>query len=159
MIRKISNKDEINLLLSIVETHSSLPENLDRSKKRLLTELNELGSNRDIYIKLENELPIAMIQIIYNNADNDPDLADSKSIAHVHDLEVLKSSEGQGYGKEMMAFIESEVIKKGIKRLTLGVDSPNVRAVKLYNYLGYSTFKEEEGRVPEERLLLMCKDL
>ncbi len=159
MIRKILDRKEINLLLSIVETYSDSIEDLSQSKKRLQSELDELENNRDIYVKIKDDLPVAMIQIIYNNADNDPDLANGKEVAHIHDLEVHSNLQGKGIGKEMMTFIEGEVSQKKIRRLTLGVDSPNKRAVNLYKKLGYTVFKEKEGRLPEEKLLLMRKDL
>lgn len=158
-IKKNDHEGNFKLLISIAETHSNSNEHLENIKARLCRELEEIEDNRDIFIKRQENQPIAIIQIIYKNADNDPDLADGEKIAHIHDLEVHKSFQKQGVGRYMMEFAEKYAKQKGIEKLTLGVDSTNSRAVKLYNGIGYKVFKKEEGRTPDEELLLMSKSL
>ena len=158
-MKKLTDKNEIFLLVDIASTHLISDIEKSNSKKRLLRELDEIDDNRDIYIKLDNKKPIAMIQLIYKNADNDTELANGLDIAHIHDLEVRKELQGLGIGREMVRFIEEVARKQKIKTLTLGVDSTNSRAIKLYESMGYNKFKEEDGRTPKEKLYLLNKTL
>ena len=158
-MKKLTDKNEIFLLVDIASTHLISDIEKSNSKKRLLRELDEIDDNRDIYIKLDNKKPIAMIQLIYKNADNDTELANGLDIAHIHDLEVRKELQGLGIGREMVRFIEEVARKQKIKTLTLGVDSTNPRAIKLYESMGYNKFKEEAGRTAEEKLYLLNKTL
>lgn len=158
-INKIANTCEIDSLLSIVETYSKTTEQLKLSKKQLLEELSETGDNRLIFVGLKDDVIVAMIQIILKNADNNPDLANGKDIAHVHNLQVRNDLQGQGIGQEMMAFAEDKARQMGNKILTLGVDDWNERAINFYKKLGYEVFKEAPGRSPEETCSLMRKSL
>jgi len=158
-IREITNIDNIDILLSIIETYTTDTEQLQASGKQLLEELGEAGDNRHIFIGEENGVVVAMIQIIIKNADNDPDYANGREIAHVHNLQVRKNLQGQGIGLQMMEFIEEKARQMGKKILTLGVDDCNNRAIRLYKKLAYEVFKESPGRFPEERVLSMRKEL
>ena len=59
----------------------------------------------------------------------------------------------------MMAFAEDKARQMGKLSLTLGVDDSNERTVDLYRRLGYVVFKEEPGRTPDEKCLMMRKSL
>ena len=155
----ISTNKELSFLLDIGLTNLNTDSERENISKRLANEIKEIGANRDIFIKIMNGQAVAMIQIIYKNADNDPDLANGVDVAHIHDLEVRKDLHGHGIGKQCVQDLETFAIGKSVRVLTLGVDSTNTKAMKLYHNLGYRIFKEEEGRVPEEKLYLMKKVL
>ncbi|RKX27227.1 MAG: hypothetical protein DRP47_06885 [Candidatus Zixiibacteriota bacterium] len=158
-IEEITNTSDIDKLLSIVETYSKTTEELNLSKKQFLKELGEAGNNRHIFIGFKDDVVVAMIQIILNNADNDPNLANGKDIAHLHNLQVRNELQGNGFGKQMIAFAEDKARQMGKKVLTLGVDDFNERAIDLYKKLGYEIFKESLGRFPGERCFDMKKAL
>lgn len=158
-MKKLINKKDIYLLTDIAYSILSSEKDHRNSKERLLRELDELGNNRDFFVKIKNKKPLAMIQLIYRNADNDPELANGTNIAHIHDLEVRKEMQNQGIGREVVKFIELYAKEHKITILTLGVDSFNIIAIKLYESMGYIKFKEEEGRTADEKLYLLKKEL
>ena len=63
----------------------------------------------------------------------------------------------QGIARKTMTFVEQISKELGKTILTLGVDDFNTSAVLLYEILGYTVFKTEPGRNPNETLLLMRK--
>lgn len=158
-INEVTNSDAVESLLSIVSTHINDAEHLAASKKQLLQELGEVQHNRHIYIAYENEIVVAMAQLVMKNADNDPELANGIDIAHVHNLQVRSELQGRGIGKRMMAYIEDKARALRKTTLTLGVDDTNERAIGLYHKLGYKQFKTEPGRTPDEECLVMKKSL
>jgi ribosomal protein S18 acetylase RimI-like enzyme len=145
--------------MSIVETYQKTAEQLEASRKQLLKEISELGDNRLIFVGREDDVIVAMIQIILKNADNDPDYANGKEIAHVHNLQVRNDRQGEGFGCDMMDFIEDKAREMGKRILTLGVDGVNERAINLYKRLGYEVFKEGPGQFPGETGYSMRKKL
>lgn len=157
-IRELT-EDDIDLMVKIAATYAKDPEQLDGIRAQFSKELSELGANRHIYGAFIENKSVAMIQLVVNNADNDPEQADGKTIASTHNFQVHKSFQGQGIGAKMMSFIEDQARKLGKKTLTLGVDDVNSRAIELYLRLGYEQFKIAEGRVPEESCLVMKKQL
>lgn len=157
-IRELSDLDDVDILIGIATTYPKTQEQLLAVKKQLLQELSEVGENRKIYVGYENDNPIAMIQLIVENADNDPELADGNKIAHIHNLQVRSNLQNQGIGKKMMTFIENKAKKLGKQVVTLGVDDINVIALHIYKKIGYHTFKTEPGRTKNEKCLLMKKD-
>ncbi|MFH1723159.1 MAG: GNAT family N-acetyltransferase [Elusimicrobiota bacterium] len=159
MMKRLASKNDINVLTDIAYTRLDTRDERLRSRRRLLRELDESGGNRDFYVKFEKDEPLAMIQLVYKNADGDPELANGGDIAHIHDLEVRKEMQRRGIGREMVGSIETLAKEKGIKTLTLGVDRANLRAIKLYESMGYVRFKEEEGRTPEEKAYSLKKTI
>ena len=151
--------DDIDLMADISSTHSHSNEENEGSRKQFLHELSEIGSNRFIFGAFVDNKPAAMIQLVVNNADNDPEQADGDKVASVHNLQVCKSLQGQGIGAKMMFFIEEQARKRGKEILTLGVDDVNLRAIELYKRLGYKQFKADTGRTPGEFCLIMKKHL
>lgn len=123
------------------------------------TEFLELGDNREIYIMFEQSQPIAAVQIILKNADADPELANGRTIAHVHHLRVASNRRREGIGRTLMLSMESQYRTKGFQMLTLGVDNWNETAIRFYNDLGYTLFKEEPGRTPDEIVHYLRKSL
>lgn len=158
-IEEITDKSDIGLLVSIANSYPKTTEEIERSKQQLSAELDEAGDNRHLYVAFEQDSALAMIQIVLNNADNDPELANGAEIAHLHNLQVKKDLQGQGIGRRMMIFIETKGRELGKSTLTLGVDDVNARAIRLYEKLGYELFKSEPGRIPTEKSLCMKKQI
>lgn len=152
------DRNDINKVLSIVATFGADEQGLFKIQEYIKEELNELGDNRVLYF-LEESSVIAMVQLIFKNADDDPDLANGKDIAQVHSLQVSKIEHRRGYGYKFMQLLELEAKSLGIIKLTLGVDSDNEKAMNLYRKLNYTLMKTLEGRTPDVKLHCMQKQL
>ncbi|MEA9356999.1 GNAT family N-acetyltransferase [Bacteriovorax sp. PP10] len=152
------NPNDIHKVMSIVATFGANAENIIKIRDYIKNELKELADNRILYL-LEDIEPVAMVQLILKNADNRPELANGKEIAHIHALQVSKTHHRQGYGLKLMQLLELEAIARGVKTLTLGVDSDNEKALNLYKKLNYSLMKTLEGRTPEVQLHYLQKRL
>ena len=153
----------INQNLEFIETILK-PFDFEESKRDIIfnnfrNELKEIGENRVFYVGEVDTSPVSTGQMVLKNAHNAPQLANGIDIAHVHNLWTKKDCQRMGYAKLLMEHLEKNAIKRGVKILTLGVDDFNQAAISLYKKLGYSTFKEELGRTPEEKLFLMRKFL
>ena len=158
-ILKINELIQIEDLLKIRASYPIEDTDLELLSNRYLFELNE-NYNRVFFLGFDNEnSPSAYVQLIIKNADNDPDLADGNQIAHIHDLRVRSDLQGKGFGKALIKHLEVESYLRGIKLLTLGVDSWNSRAIRFYENLGYAKFKEEPGRTEDEICYFMRKPL
>jgi ribosomal protein S18 acetylase RimI-like enzyme len=110
------------------------------------------SSSRKFFVLIdESNAPAAFVQLLLLNVDNDPDLADGATVAHIHDLRVRQDFQRKGYGKQLMGFVELEAARVyKIEKLTLGVDNWNKAAVSFYENLNYSPLKVAPGRTPEE---------
>lgn len=159
ILRISTNHDDIEQAMKIVATFGANEEELNKIKKYISNEFRELGNNRILYF-LEKDLePIGMVQLILKNADEDPNLANGKDVAHVHTLQISKQHHRKGYGYKLMQLLEQEAQKQGILKLTLGVDSDNEKAIRLYEKLNYSLLKIAEGRTPQVKLYYLQKDI
>lgn len=126
---------------------------------RYISELRE-KDNRVFFLGFDQESsPFGYVQLITRNADNDPELADGRQIAHIHDLRVKKDLQGKGFGRGLIKYLEDEARLRGIKTLTLGVDNWNSRAIQFYKNLGYIEFKQEPGRTADESVICMQRSL
>lgn len=158
-IIELTNLNEVDVLIEIASTYPKTQEELLAIKKELQKDLSEAGDNRHIYVCYDNDVCVAMIQLILKNADNDPEYANGKDIAHVHNLQVRKDRQSECIGKLIMDYIENKAKEMGKKVLTLGVDGDNDRAIKLYKNRNYEIFRKDKGRTPDEWGYAMKKEL
>lgn len=158
-IREITDTSKLESLLLLIASYPHSDEEMAAVRKQVLKELSEIGDNRYVFGAFRNNEMIAFVQLILKNADNDPDLANGKDMAHVHHLRVRQDLQGDGVGRQMMTFIEEKARHLGKTTLTLGVDNWNKRAIDIYVRSGYVAFKEEQGRTPDEKGFSMRKSL
>lgn len=154
-----TNRNDIEKAMSIVATFGGTTENLITIEAYIANELCELGENRSLFFLENGNEVVGMVQLIWKNADEDPELADGKDIVHVHALQISKHHNRKGYGYKLMLLLEKEAKGQGILKLTLGVDGDNEKALGLYNKLGYSILKVTEGRASGEKLFYMQKNI
>ncbi|MBU3201800.1 GNAT family N-acetyltransferase (plasmid) [Clostridium estertheticum] len=84
----------------------------------------EFLDNKDnLFLLLDNEKLIASV-IVYNNGIID-------------DVYVLPSYQGKGYGKKTMQFAINKTIENGSSHTSLGAIDWNIRALNLYQSLGF----------------------
>ena len=62
----------------------------------------------------------------------------------VHRIYVLKSHQGQGFGKEMFDFAMQEAVKRGFFWVWLGVWEKNFKAQNFYFKYGFERFSEHK---------------
>jgi ribosomal protein S18 acetylase RimI-like enzyme len=158
-ITQSTSRGDITTVLEVLASYVLDVEELQEHKSVLERELAELGDNRLLYIAWEDSRPAGVVQLLLRHADNDPQLADGVTVAHVHHLRVLYDRRRQGIGRKLMEFVESEARLMGYRRLTLGVDSWNTDALAFYRSLGYDVVKEEPGQLPETTLYYLQRDL
>ncbi|HLE11847.1 MAG TPA: GNAT family N-acetyltransferase [Bacteriovoracaceae bacterium] len=154
---KIKPDFSIEPIREIINSFKFPTEKVSMIENGFKSELKEAEDNRMIFVGKEHNLTLVMVQLILNNADNDPELANSTNIAHIHNLRVRMDFHRQGIARKTMTFVEQISKELGKTILTLGVDDFNTSAVLLYEILGYTVFKTEPGRNPNETLLLMRK--
>jgi ribosomal protein S18 acetylase RimI-like enzyme len=158
-ITQSTSRDDISFVLEVLASYAPSEDELREQRRVLECELAELGDNRLLYIAWADERPVGVVQLLLNHADNDPQLADGVSVAHVHHLRVLHDMRRQGTGRRLMEFIDNEAQRMGYRQLTLGVDSWNTNALAFYGALGYEVMKEEAGQFPETTLYYLRRDL
>ncbi len=157
--RQSIDPSEINKVMEVASSFGGNEEELTRIKAYIETELVELGENRILFILSQGIKTVGIVQLLTKRADEDPDLADGKSTAHVHALQIAKDHQRKGLGLMMMQELEVFAEISGFTRLTLGVDGDNDGALKLYEKLGYKRLKEAEGRETSIPLFYLFKDL
>jgi ribosomal protein S18 acetylase RimI-like enzyme len=150
-LKSSSGISDIDQVMKIVATFGADDENLAKIKEYILTELRELGENRVLYFLESGPDVVGMVQIIFKR--------DEENTAHVHGLQVAKDKHRLGYGEHLMRLVEQKVQEAGVRRLTLGVDADNEKALNLYKKLGYSRFKVIEGRSSGVDLYYLQKSL
>ncbi len=155
---RIATASDLRYFVEILSEDLDADELTD-ARNTVTREFLEIGSNRDIYILFQESAPLAVVQVILNHADDDPDLADGRTTAHIHHLRVRKQHRRLGIGRQLMSDIESRYREHGFRQLTLGVDNWNDPAIRFYNSLGYRVFKTEAGRTPDEIVFYMRKEL
>ncbi len=157
---RVLNRDEgVEFIQAIIEPFDFSKEKHAIVIRNFENESKEIDNNRIFFIGSRGNIPVSTVQLILNNADNDPELANGFDTAHIHNLWVRKDQHRRGLAEKIMLEVESYAKTQGLKILTLGVDDYNSPAISLYTKLGYSIFKEVEGRTPQEKLFLMRKAL
>lgn len=79
--------------------------------------------------------------------------------AHVMNIAVHPEQRGRGYGREIMAYIESVCVEEGLNRLLLEVGRRNAAARSLYRKFGFSSigFRKQYYAAIKDDALVMEK--
>ena len=149
-IEEVYDENIIEDLISIAMTHTDGASAIARVEAALRKELAECGGNRRFFLAYDDDAPEAFVELVFNHADNDPELANGEDVAHAHNLQVKKDRQGRGIGTAMMRHIEQAAAAMGKRKLTLGVDFVNTRARRLYDRLAYVHMKDVSGPTPEQ---------
>ncbi|WP_116190843.1 GNAT family N-acetyltransferase [Paenibacillus taihuensis] len=87
---------------------------------------------RVTYIALDSLSPVGMIRVNWVNKDT----------AVIHDLCVLTSQQGRGYGREILAGVVKLLLEQKCSTIRLGVVTENRRALNLYHSVGFEITAE-----------------
>lgn len=132
-------------MMEVMGSYAESDRDLNRKRDSVTKELRECGDNRRVFVAYESGTPVAFIELVIHRADNDPELADGREVAHVHNLQVRKDAQGRGIGTALMCYLERKASQMGKSKLTLGVDVSNARARRLYEWLGWQHMKDLRG--------------
>lgn len=86
---------------------------------------------------------IGQVFVQYSSAKQE--LADGENRAYVHSFRVKHSFRGTGLGSKLMHVVETDLIKRGFKQVTLNVSYTNPGARRLYIHLGYRVVGPDPG--------------
>jgi len=67
----------------------------------------------------------------------------AKPLLNIHDIAVSPAARGQGIGRKLLAAVEAEARALGCCKVTLEVRSDNVRAMGLYQSVGFKSSEPE----------------
>jgi ribosomal protein S18 acetylase RimI-like enzyme len=70
------------------------------------------------------------------------DLAKGRNAGVIWRLATHPQLQGLGLATRLIARLESTAVRRGVRRLRLGVEKENLRALRLYKHLGYQTIGE-----------------
>lgn len=84
--------------------------------------------------RLEDGTPLGFIYV-----GTAVDFFTSERHAHIKDVVVARVGEGQGVARRLLAAAEEWAKKRGYRFITLSVFPQNLRALQLYEHVGYST--------------------
>ncbi len=74
-----------------------------------------------------------------------PELADGFHRAYLYGFRIKPKYRGQGLGKQVIDHIESDLLKRNFRILTLNVAKNNRRAQSFYRECGFSSVADEPG--------------
>lgn len=93
------------------------------------------------------EIPVVGIiaQVFIQLICNRKELADGYSRAYLYSFRVQSNYRRQGLGSLMIRHVESDLLKRGFRFLTLNVARENVEAIRLYLRHGFAIVASEPG--------------
>lgn len=111
---------------------------------------------RIIYgVELNGEV-VATIQLVLRMRGREG-VADGKNVAFLHHGRVREDARGEGVGTFMIEFLVDEAREMGFNVVMLSVLVHNVRAIRLYNRIGFSEAARMEAKNGKELIRMMKK--
>ncbi len=86
----------------------------------------------------------ATAAISKNVAQNSEGLID-KDITYLFAFRTNEEYRRKGYFSKLYKFIEEDLVKRGYKKLKLGVEHKNTQNLEIYNHLGFTRFRKENS--------------
>lgn len=99
---------------------------------------------KKVYLVVEVNGKIAGQIIIDWRVLKDETKSDGVTRAYLYSFRVFPPYRSRGLGTAMIGFCEKYLTGKGFKAATIAVEKNNPRALKLYEKLGYKTYKDED---------------
>lgn len=113
-----------------------------RNLMRLSFEDHQTG--KKVYLVAEMEGKIAGQIVIDWRILVDKEKSDGVERAYLYSLRVFPPYRNKGLGTKMILFCENFLKERNFKFATIACERKNLRALKLYERLGYKIFKEED---------------
>lgn len=103
------------------------------------------NGNIDIFVLYENSVLIGELRVMYENRDEN--FAVRGRRAYLFAFRIHKDFRNKGYGKYLLKTVLNVLKEKGYCEFTVGVEDDNLRAVHVYQDMGFNEFvlrKQEE---------------
>lgn len=145
-IYSILSEEKEWLIRSISETDLKLLEwgiHFRRYRKLMRLSFEDHLLEKKVYLVVEVKGKIAGQIIIDWRVLVDKEKSDGVERAYLYSFRVFPPYRGKGLGTEMIHFCEDFLKDRNFKYATLACERKNVRALRLYERLGYKIFKEE----------------
>jgi ribosomal protein S18 acetylase RimI-like enzyme len=106
--------------------------------------MGQLEGNRYLLVADMQGFPIGRVFI--GRIGQNLMLSDGYERGYLYSLQVMSLFQGQGIGTSLITRAESYLMREGFRIATIGVSKKNLRALRLYQRLGYAIFDEDEGK-------------
>jgi len=127
MIRKAKKKDWVSIAKIFLRESTKAPYNQKWTDKTAFDKFKDGLKNQDVFV-VEIDSKIIGFVIISTTSDKEKRFLD--------EFWIKKEHQGQGFGKEIMKFVERFYKSNGVKKLELVADR-RANAFKFYKKLGY----------------------
>ena len=84
-------------------------------------------------------------QLFVSFSNNNPGMFNGWNRAYIYGFRIRPEFRNQGIGTAMMDWVESDLMDRGISRVTLNVAQENPNALRLYERIGYRIVGYEAG--------------
>ncbi len=112
-----------------------------------------------VAFKLLYTCPQSLVRLARNLKKTGGDEIDNSTYAELYSIGVCSQSQGQGIGKELLSASESEILKRGIRRLSLTTDYyNNDSTLAFYRSMGYEVMYVFIA-YPDRKMYRMIKKL
>lgn len=128
--------------------------------QKMISECTHDIQNRiiDIFVLYDKSVLIGELHVMYQS--DDENFAVRGRRAYLFAFRVHKDFQGKGYGQYLIKKVISILRKNGYREFTVGVEDDNLRAIHIYQSLGFNEIllrKQEkyQGDIYEYNLYLM----
>lgn len=104
----------------------------------------QLQGRRVILLADYNSFPIGHVFVQFKSSNERT--ADGVDRAYFYSFRVMEMFRGQGIGTWLMQEAENMLLDRGMQFATIAVAKDNIRALRLYDRLGYRKFADDPGR-------------
>ena len=111
----------------------------------------------DIFVLYEKTVLVGELHVMYESDDENFAIRDRR--AYMHAFRIREGFQNKGYGTYLLKTVLDVLKEKGYCEFTVGVEDDNLRAIHMYQAMGFNEFllrKQEEyqGDVYEYNLYL-----
>lgn len=115
------------------------------------------------FVVVDKTDPVGELTILFSPeckaVDGRKELANGKDIANMNAFRIEKHYEDQGHISALFKLAEDHAKKKGIKKLTIGVEAKETRNLAIYLHFGFTKFVSASVEENEGLILYYSKDL
>jgi len=131
-LKQFNKNDNVNLLLKGIAL-SCLTTLSNKNKNIIIHKMNNRLKNNSVYYFILNDKTIiGTICLLLNNDE-----------IYINDFAIFKEFQNNGFGTEVLNYIKNKYKNNNFE---LGVEKRNLKALHLYQKIGFKIFKEfDEG--------------
>lgn len=96
------------------------------------------AGNIAIFVLYDEEVLVGELRVMYENADENYAIRGRR--AYLYAFRVRESQQNKGYGTYLLKTVLSLLEKDGYYEFTVGVEDDNLKAIHMYQSLGFTGF-------------------